>query len=87
MGATEQLLGADGRRDFAQEEQLEAEKNEAQLLRSIKEAEEEAQRRVKGRNSIVGAPAKNKFGRGAKCPFEEEEKLFGVGYRGYLEAI
>lgn len=62
LGATEQLLSADGRRDFAQEEQLEAEKNEALVLQSIKDAEGEAQRRVKGRNTVVGAPAQNKFG-------------------------
>ena len=62
LGATEQLLGADGRRDFAQEEQLEAAKSEAQLLQAIKEAEAEAQRRVKQRNSVVGAVAQNKFG-------------------------
>lgn len=62
LGATEQLLSADGRRDFAQEEQLEAEKNEALVLQSIKDAESEAQRRIKGRNTVVGAPAENKFG-------------------------
>ncbi|CAK9009515.1 unnamed protein product [Durusdinium trenchii] len=62
LGATEQLLSADGRRDFAQEEQVEAEKNEMMVLQSIKDAETEAQRRVKGRNTVVGAPATNKFG-------------------------
>ena len=62
LGATEQLLSADGRRDFAQEEQVEAEKNEMQVLQSIKDAEAEAQRRIKGRNTVVGAPAQNKFG-------------------------
>eukprot|EP00913_Durusdinium_trenchii_P025974 g24371.t1 len=39
-----------------------AEKNEMMVLQSIKDAETEAQRRVKGRNTVVGAPATNKFG-------------------------
>ncbi|CAJ1389346.1 unnamed protein product [Effrenium voratum] len=62
MGATEQWLSAHGRRDFAEEEQLEAQENEVRIKDAIKEAETEAQRRVKGRNTIVGTKAENKFG-------------------------
>ncbi|CAE7388618.1 unnamed protein product [Symbiodinium natans] len=62
IGSTEQLISADSRRDFAQGEQLEAEEQEARVLHAIQEAETEAQRRVKGRNTIVGKEAENKFG-------------------------
>lgn len=62
IGSTEQWIAADSRRDFAQGEQLEAEEQEQRVLQAIHEAEAEAQRRTKGRNTIVGNDAENKFG-------------------------